>query len=195
MLLAALSDAQKAGIAGMGAAFIIFALVSAFVIPRRMPNFPGARGVWPYVGLAVTFFVAMMVVVVFVGREKSEAKAGVTPPPPATSPTGAPPPPAPGPKGNPAAGKAVFVANACGSCHTFKPAGSNGTLGPKLDNLAADAQKANRGPLTRYVEESIVKPNAYIVPKFPANVMPKTFGKTLSKQQLADLVAFLTSPS
>ena len=40
MLIASLSAAQKAGIAGMGAAFIIFALVSSFVIPRYRPNFP-----------------------------------------------------------------------------------------------------------------------------------------------------------
>ena len=192
MLLAALSDAQKAGIAGMGAAFIIFALVSSFVIPRRMPNFPGGRGVWPYVGVVVTFFVAMMAVVVFVGREKSEAKAEPKPPPPASAPQ---PPAPPGPKGNPAAGKAVFAANACASCHTFTPAGAKGKVGPDLDHLAADAQKANRGSLAQYTEESIVNPNAYIVPGFQKGVMPQTFGKTLSKQQLADLVAFLTQSS
>ena len=193
MLLAALSDAQKAGIAGMGAAFIVFALVSSFVIPRRMPDFPGGRGVWPYVGVVVTFFVAMMVVVVFVGREKSEAKAE-SPPPASTTPSGKPQPPPPGPKGNATAGKAVFAANACASCHTFTLAGAKGKVGPDLDNLAADAQKANRGSLQQYTEESIVDPNAYVVPGFAANVMTKTFGKTLSKQQLADLVAFLTSP-
>jgi mono/diheme cytochrome c family protein len=192
VLLAALSDAQKAGIAGMGAAFIIFALVSSFVIPRRMPNFPGGRGVWPYVGVVVTFFVAMMVVVVFVGREKSEAKAGTTPPA-STTPSGQPQAPPPGPTGNAAAGKAVFAANACASCHTFTPAGAKGKVGPDLDHLAADAQKANRGSLQQYTTESIVDPNAYVVHGFAANVMPKTFGKTLSKQQLADLVAFLTA--
>jgi mono/diheme cytochrome c family protein len=191
VLLAALSDAQKAGIAGMGAAFIIFALVSSFVIPRRLPNFPGTRGVWPYVGVVVTFFVAMMVVVVFVGKEKSEARAAAAPPPPA-----APQPPAPpGPKGNPTAGKAVFAANGCASCHTFKPANATGTIGPNLDHVAADAQKANRGSVQQYVQESIVDPNAYIVPGFPKSVMPATFGKTLSKQQLADLVAFVTQGS
>ena len=195
MLLADLSGAQKAGIAGMGAAFMIFALVSAFVLPRRMPNFPGKRGVWPYVGVVVTFFVAMMLVVVFVDREKSEAKAEGTSPPPATSPQPPAPPAPPGPKGNPTAGKAVFAANGCAACHTFKPAAATGTIGPNLDNVAADAQKANRGSLQQYVEESIVKPNAYIVPGFAPNVMTQTFGKTLSKQQLADLVAFVTQGS
>src|SRR5713101_8179637 len=93
VLIATLSAAQKAGIAGMGAAFIIFALVSSFVIPRYRPNFPDRR-VWPYVGLVVCFFVAMMVVVVFVGREKSEAKAEGTSTPASTSPS---PPPGPAP--------------------------------------------------------------------------------------------------
>jgi mono/diheme cytochrome c family protein len=197
VLLAALSDGQKAGIAGMGAAFMIFALVSSFVIPRRMPNFPGKRGVWPYVGVVVTFFVAMMAVIVFVGKEKSEAKAAAPSPPPATSPQ---PPAPPGPKGNPAAGKAVFAANGCAACHTFKPANAGGKIGPDLGNLAADAKTANRGSLAQYTTESIVDPNAYVVPKCPSGpcvkgTMPSTFGKTLSKQQLADLVAFLTAGS
>jgi mono/diheme cytochrome c family protein len=202
VLLGALSDAQKAGIAGMGAAFIVFALVSSFVLPRHRPNFPGKRGVWPYVGLVVTFFVAMMVVVVFVGREKSEAKAeSTTPTATATRPPGSPgipspaPPPPPAATGDPTAGKVVFAANGCAACHTFKPAAAAGTIGPNLDNLAADAQTANRGSLAQYTEESIVDPEAYVVPGFPANVMPKDFGRKLTKKQLADLVAFLTKPS
>ena len=191
MLLADLSDAQKAGIAGMGAAFMIFALVSSFVIPRRKPNFPGGRGVWPYVGLVVCFFVAMMAVVVFVGKEKSEAKAeGSTPTPPAQP---APPAPAPGPAGNATAGKAVFAANGCSACHTFKPAGASGVVGPDLAHLAADAKKANRGSLVQYTTESIVDPSAYLVPGF-ADQMTKGFGQKLSKQQIADLVAFVTQP-
>lgn len=194
MLLAALSDAQKAGIAGMGAAFIAFALVSSFVLPRRMPNFPGGRGVWPYVGVVVCFFAAMMAVIVFVGREKSEAKAESSAPP-ASTPSGRPQPPPPSLKGNPAAGKAVFEANTCASCHTFKPANATGKVGPDLDKLAADAAKANRGSVVQYTTESIVKPNAYVVPGFPPGVMPQNFATKLSKQQLADLVAFLTSSS
>src|SRR5215468_9135346 len=71
-----------------------------------------------------------------------------------------------------AAGKAVFVANGCGGCHTFTPAGAAGKVGPDLDNLAADATKANRGSLEEYTKESIADPNAYIVPGFLPNVMP-----------------------
>jgi mono/diheme cytochrome c family protein len=183
VLLGALSDAQKIGIGLMGAAFIVFALVSAFVLPRRWPNFPG-RHVWAYVGVVICFFVAMMAVIVFVAKEPPE-KAEAKPSPQPTSPP-------PTPAGNPAAGKAVFLANQCAGCHTFKAAGSSGTTGPDLDNLAADAKKANRGSLQQYTEESIVDPNAYVVQGFPQGVMPPNFGQTLKKQQLADLVAFLT---
>ena len=57
-----------------------------------------------------------------------------------------------------AAGKAVYDANGCGSCHTYQPASSTGKVGPDLDKLAADATKANQGSLEDYTHESIVDP-------------------------------------
>jgi cytochrome c oxidase subunit 2 len=91
--------------------------------------------------------------------------------------------------GNPTAGKKLFTANACGGCHTFKPAGSKGTIGPALTKvrLAADAKKAKQ-PLTTFVRTSIVKPKAYVARGYKP-VMP-SFAK-LSKKQLDDLVAFV----
>src|SRR5438067_21775 len=97
--------------------------------------------------------------------------------------------------GNATAGKAVFTGSGCGSCHTFTPAGTKGTVGPDLDKLAADAQKANQGSLSDYVHTSIVDPNAYVVSGFPKGVMPSTYASSLSDTQLADLVAFLTQKS
>lgn len=93
-----------------------------------------------------------------------------------------------GPKGDPAAGKQLFAANACASCHTFQPANATGKVGPDLDKLAAEAKAANRGTLEQFVTQSIADPSAYIAPGFP-NAMPKF---KLSTQQIADLVAFLT---
>ena len=93
-----------------------------------------------------------------------------------------------------AAGKALFLSNGCGGCHTYKPAGSNGKVGPNLDNLAADAKTANKGPLPVYVKQSIVDPNAYVVHGFPPNVMPSFKGK-LSDAQITQLVQFLTGQS
>ena len=95
--------------------------------------------------------------------------------------------------GDPAAGKALFAAQGCNACHTFTPAGSKGTVGPDLDKLAADAQKAGQ-PLADYTETSITDPNGYVAPGFPKGVMPTTYS-SLSDQQLADLVAFLTQKS
>lgn len=98
-------------------------------------------------------------------------------------------------KGNPAAGKSVFINSGCGGCHVYKPAASTGKVGPDLDNLAADAQKANQGSLQDYTLTSIKDPNAYIVPSYPKGVMPDTYGTSLTATQLADLVAFLTQKS
>jgi mono/diheme cytochrome c family protein len=96
-------------------------------------------------------------------------------------------------KGDATAGKAVFASQGCASCHTYGPAGAHGTVGPNLDNLAADAQKAGQ-PLADYTQTSITDPNGYVVPGFPKGVMPTTYS-SLSDQQLADLVAFLTQKS
>lgn len=98
-----------------------------------------------------------------------------------------------GPSGA-AAGKALFTTNGCGGCHTYKPAASTGKVGPGLDNLAADAKKANRGSVDAYTKESIENPDAYVVPGFPKGVMPAFKGK-LTDSQINDLVAFLTTKS
>ena len=94
------------------------------------------------------------------------------------------------PKGNSAKGKAIFAAQGCGGCHTFKPAGSHGTIGPDLDKLAQYARAAQRGNLEQFVAESIIHPTAYLEPGYGPQ-MPTTYS-SLPKQQLADLVAFLT---
>ena len=93
-------------------------------------------------------------------------------------------------KGNAAAGKKLFASNGCSGCHTFKPAGSNGQIGPDLDKLPQYAKQANQGPLDQFVETSIVNPSAYLQPGYP-NVMPNSYGN-LPQKQLSDLVAFLT---
>ena len=104
-------------------------------------------------------------------------------------------PAAPGaPTPKKADGKQVFMSNGCGSCHTLGDAGTNGTVGPKLDTLARDAAKfgKQRGETPQqYVKESIVKPTAFTVPGFPKGVMPSNFGSQLSTEQLDALVSYL----
>src|SRR5438270_5657914 len=61
--------------------------------------------------------------------------------------------------GGAGAGKALFASNGCNSCHTFKPAGANGKIGPDLDKLPQYAKAAGK-PLPAFVHESIVSPKA-----------------------------------
>jgi cytochrome c oxidase subunit II len=94
-----------------------------------------------------------------------------------------------GPPGQ--AGKTVFTANGCVSCHTLKAAAATGTIGPDLDKLPAYAKQAGK-PLEDFIKESITDPNAYVQPGFPKNVMPPF---NLPADQLDALVKFLEDSS
>jgi cytochrome c oxidase subunit 2 len=92
--------------------------------------------------------------------------------------------------GNATAGAALFKAQGCGGCHTFKPAGTNGNVGPDLDKLAQYAKTANQGSLATFTHDSIANPSAYVEKGFTPS-MPD-FGQSLSDKQINDLVAYLT---
>jgi len=91
-------------------------------------------------------------------------------------------------------GLAVFNQNGCGSCHTFKPANANGKIGPDLDNLPAEAKKANHGALDAFVRESIVDPAAYLEPGYQ-DAMPHIFKDQIPADQLDQLVQYLVKGS
>ena len=174
LVVAALSTGNKIGLAAVGAAFIIFALVSSFLLPARYPSFPG-RFVGLYVAVGILFLLAMLSAVVVFGREKPEPRSE------SPTPTAAPPPtttaaaPAPsGGQGDPAAGKAVFASAGCGGCHTLKAAGSSGTVGPNLDQL--------KPPFARVVHQVQVG----------GGPMP-SFKDALSAKQIRDVAAFIVS--
>ncbi len=138
-VVAGLSPGHKIGLVAVAAAFVVFALVSSFVIPRRHPNFPG-KGMPVYVTVAVLFFLAMMAAVLVFEKE---SEASGSEPAAATTTAGAPAATAPtttaasggATTGNPAAGKKVFASAGCAGCHTLKDAGATGTVGPDLDQL------------------------------------------------------------
>jgi cytochrome c oxidase subunit II len=91
------------------------------------------------------------------------------------------------------AGALIFTQNGCGACHTLSaiPA-AKGTIGPNLDNLTASSTKAGQ-PLLAYIKQSIVDPNAYIVPGYQPGVMPPSFGTTIPASQINVLVAYLAA--
>jgi mono/diheme cytochrome c family protein len=87
-------------------------------------------------------------------------------------------------------GEQIFTAAGCAGCHTFAPAGSNGNIGPNLNELKSAAAKYAKGQTPEeYVSESIVKPDAFIVPGF-SNAMPSFEGR-LTDQQIQALVDYL----
>jgi mono/diheme cytochrome c family protein len=87
-------------------------------------------------------------------------------------------------------GDQIFTAAGCAGCHTFSPAGSNGTIGPNLDELAAAAGKREPGKSPEeYVRESLTKPEAFLVPGF-GNAMPSFEGR-LTDEQIKALADYL----
>jgi cytochrome c oxidase subunit 2 len=90
-----------------------------------------------------------------------------------------------------ALGKETFASAGCGGCHTFAPAGTDAQVGPGLDNVAADAEKAGE-PVADYIRQSIVDPDAVVAAGYQPGVMPATFGETLSPEELDALVAYLS---
>ncbi len=183
-MLLGLSTGNAVGLAVIAGIFVVFALASALVIPRRWPDFPGKNLRWFIVVTLVLFVATLAAVEVFAKEPKEEATVGETTTEPAARTTTQATQPPPAPAGDPAAGEQVFNAQGCGSCHAFSAAGSSGSVGPDLD-------EALKGKDAAFVRESIVDPNKEIATGFPPSVMPGNFGETLTPEQLDDLVAFL----
>jgi mono/diheme cytochrome c family protein len=178
-VLLALSTGHALGLALVAGAFIAFALLSALVIPRRWPQFPGKHLGW-FIAATLVFFVAMLGAVEVFAAEPEETAAETS-----TNRTEPPPPPPAAQEGKAPNGKIAFSTQGCNTCHTFKAANATGTVGPDLDT-------ALKGKDAAFVHESIVDPNKEIASGYQPNIMPQNFGQTLTPTQINDLVAFLT---
>jgi mono/diheme cytochrome c family protein len=176
-MLFALATGNKIALAVMAGIFVSFALASAFVLPRRSPNFPGRALGW-YVLASIVLFLAMISTVLVFGKEKAETEHAAGEPPAAESTTGSTTPaetrPAGGATGDAAAGKEVFETAGCTGCHTLKAANATGTIGPNLDEA-----KPSEALIRTRVEHG-------------KGAMP-AFGDTgeLTKKQIDDVVAFV----
>ena len=107
--------------------------------------------------------------------------------------------------GDAARGSKLYETLPCASCHDITKPWPGGAICPNLCNIASEASRVIRlreyrgraKDAAAYIRESIVDPNAYIVPgpnyrqADGQSVMPKNFGETLTPAQLDDLVAFL----
>jgi cytochrome c oxidase subunit 2 len=83
-------------------------------------------------------------------------------------------------------GETIFTSAGCGSCHTFRPAGTTAEVGPSLNDLEPGEE-----PLEDFIRESIADPNAEITSGYQPDVMPATFERTLTQEQLDALVQYL----
>lgn len=95
------------------------------------------------------------------------------------------------PDGDAANGEKIFANQSCQTCHVDLAVGPVFPGDPPLGLVAETRRPGYSAEL--YLYESIVEPNAYIVPGFQDSIMPSEFSKTLSEQELADLVAYLVS--
>ena len=131
---------------GVAAVILVaFSLFVSMVVPRFRPDFPG-RGMRLFAVVCVLLVAGMLTAVELFGEEPedvhtaeaAEEKAdtgGLDTGTTLTAPTGTEEGDQPEPEGDPAAGKELFAANGCGSCHALADAGSSGTAGPDLDSL------------------------------------------------------------
>jgi mono/diheme cytochrome c family protein len=78
----------------------------------------------------------------------------------------------------------VWLQQGCGSCHTFKPGGSRGPIGP-------DLQVTLRGRSRDYVLESIVLPGKVVASGESGGAMPEDYAQRIAPQDLDPLVDFL----
>ena len=78
---------------------------------------------------------------------------------------------APAPKG-----RAVFAELGCGSCHTFRAAGSSGEMAPNLDQVVKRHTRAS-------LRAVITSP--------PPSIMPRNFAGRMTDAEFDALVAFL----
>jgi nitric oxide reductase subunit C len=108
-------------------------------------------------------------------------------------------------RGDASRGAKLYETLPCASCHDISRPWPGGDICPNLGNIATEAARIVRQgdyhgrakDAAGYIRESIVDPNAYIVPgptyrqADGQSVMPKNFGQTLTPEQLDDLVAYL----
>jgi cytochrome c2 len=183
-VIAALSTGHKTGLIAVAAVFIVFALVSSFVLPRRDPDFPGKR-MGAFIAATVLLFAAMLAAVVIFGSEPKETRAGeaVTGTNTLTL-------------VDPAKGKTLFTSKNCAGCHSLD---GSFITGPSLKGVAgtevtlADGSKVTADDA--YLLESIEDPGKQVVkcpncgpPSPMATVIPKG---SITPAQAADLVAYI----
>ena len=158
-----ISPTMEPFVISIGGFLVVFVLASIFVTPPAEKAQPGAATPAPVSGLPVSGLP--------VSGDFTKIVASL-------------------PKGNPTNGAKLFTDKGCSGCHGQQK--DQRIVGPSFYGLwgRAATRKPGYGS-AEYIYESIVNPNVYVVEGFPANVMPPTFSKQLTPQDVADLLAWI----
>jgi len=97
---------------------------------------------------------------------------------------------------DPKAGERLYYETAsgvnagCRICHSLEK--GERIIGPSFYGIADRAGERVPGlTAEEYLYQSIVEPNAFVVPDFPEGQMIQNFGKILTEEEINDLIAFL----
>ncbi|MBI3169903.1 MAG: hydrogenase iron-sulfur subunit [Chloroflexi bacterium] len=97
---------------------------------------------------------------------------------------------------DPKAGEQLYYENAsgvnagCRICHSLVK--NEKIIGPSFYGIADRAGERVPGlTAEEYLHQSIIEPNAFIVPGYPSGQMIQNFGDILTEEQIQDLIAFL----
>jgi mono/diheme cytochrome c family protein len=86
--------------------------------------------------------------------------------------------------------KVFFGVGECSSCHRIAPGDT--LIGTSLQGIANwGAYRVQGMSAKEYLLDSILHPDAYVVPGMPAGIMPRTYADRLTNLQIGDLVAYL----
>ncbi len=102
------------------------------------------------------------------------------------------------PAGDAQRGEQLAQSKGCAVCHVTTPVGpawaktaDQPGIGDRAATRIKDPNYTGKATTPeQYLLESIVDPHAYLVPPF-GQIMPNTFGQTLTAQEVADLIAYM----
>ena len=175
-MLLTITTTGKVTLLIVAGAFIAWALITAIWIPKRNPDFP--LTLTGFVLVSCVFFALQMGAVYWV-TDTQEVETEAVGEAPQEEPAGTetnPGDPQAGGDAAVVAGKEVFLSAeaGCGSCHTLADAGTDGSVGPNLDEAK---------PPTDVVVDRVTNGQG---------VMPPFKGK-LTEQQIDDLAAYVST--
>ena len=193
-MLLGLSTGHAIGLGLIAAAFVVFSLLCALVIPKRWPQFPGERGLRWFIVVTVVLCIGTLAAVeVFATEAEEETAQAETTGTTSTGTTrpGRPRPPRNRPRQRRASRRPVSPSS--------RPRGAAAATRSRRPARTVRSGPTSTRPCRARTRPSCASrsstPTRTIASGYQPNIMPGNFGQTLTPKQIDDLVAFLTKPS